>query len=353
MGVRRIDRIVNVMASPHGPIVEPDVVTTMPDLHLGLDTDEQFAAATRAGRNLVHAVQSVVLGDGRAVRLAVAAFLAGGHVLVEDSPGVGKTLLARAVAAGIGGRFARIQGTADLLPTEITGVEVFEPASQSWSFREGPIFAHVVIIDELNRATPRAQSALLEAMAERQVSADGVSRALPTPFFVVATQNPVGDVGTYPLVSGQRDRFMVSLRLGIPSPDVERAMLLGDGGPDKLAALRAVAPIDRWHDACRAAGEVGIAEPIADYVLAVVHQLRAIAGGSPLLSPRAMLAVASVARGWAILEGRSFVLPDDVKAVAPAVLGHRLDAAQSGAGIDGGAAVVQEVLAGVAAPPIA
>jgi len=341
------------MANPLGPTVEPNVINVDHASHAGSEAHraERFAVATGDGRDLVQAVQSVVLGDGRAVRLAVAAFVAGGHVLVEDSPGVGKTLLARAVAAGIGGRFARIQGTADLLPTEITGVEVFEPASHSWSFREGPIFANVVIIDELNRATPRAQSALLEAMAERQVSVDGVSRPLPDPFFVVATQNPVGDVGTYPLVSGQRDRFLVSIRLGIPSPDVERAMLLGDGGPDMLAVLGAVAPMARWHGARQVAAEVGMSPSIADYVLAVVHRLRAIAGGAPSLSPRSMLAVAAVARSWALLEGRAFVLPDDVKAVAPAVLGHRLDAAQTGAGIDAGAVVVQEVLAGVAPPP--
>lgn len=320
---------------------------------------------------LVDAIGSVVLGDRTPIRLAVAAFLAGGHVLVEDTPGVGKTLLARALSQGIGGSFARIQGTADLLPTEITGVSVFDPSTTTWAFREGPVFANVVVVDELNRATPRAQSALLEAMAEGQVSADGASRSLPRPFFVVATQNPSGDAGTFPLVSGQRDRFAVSISLGIPSPEAERDLLLGTGGTGRLRHLRAHGTPEHWARVRTDVAEIHVEPSVADYVLAVVHHLRALPDGSEALSPRAALAVVQVARGWAALGQRDYVLPDDVKAVAPAVLGHRLDAAASpggpgragwsspagpsareGAGtIRAGAAVVERVLGVVAAPP--
>ena len=309
---------------------------------------------------LVSGIARVVLGDRRPLELAVAAFLAGGHVLVEDTPGVGKTLLARALAAVIGGTFARIQGTADLLPSEITGVEVFDPATTGWSFRPGPVFANVVMVDELNRATPRAQSALLEAMAEGQVSADGTSRRLPDPFFVVATQNPLGDAGTFPLVPGQRDRFAVSVTLGIPSPEAERQLLMGAGGRAALHELAPVGTPEGWRDQRERVSEVHVEPAVADYVLAIVHHLRAHPDGATHLSPRAMLAVVDVARGWAVLRGRDFVLPDDVKAVAPAVLGHRVNVggvtgAGARVGSDGsvrsGADVVSRALASVAAPP--
>ncbi len=314
------------------------------------DPGAASAPDLRAPGALADALAGVVLGEAAPIRLAVAAFVAGGHVLIEDAPGVGKTLLAKALAAGIGGTFRRIQGTADLLPSEITGVDVFEPGSGTWAFRPGPLFAHVVLVDELNRATPRAQSALLEAMAEGQVSVDGTSRPLPDPFFVVATQNPFGDAGTFPLVPGQRDRFAVSIRLGVPIADTERAILLGHGGEAALARMAPVADTPVWVDTRAAVRDVLVDAAVADYVLALVHRLRGSAGGAGL-STRAALTVVHLARAWAVLDGRRYVLPDDVKAVAPAVLGHRLASGSGGSGIAGGAAEVHEALGQVAVPP--
>lgn len=297
-------------------------------------------------------MREVLLGDRRPVELAVAAFLSGGHLLVEDTPGLGKTLLAKAMAAGIGGSFHRIQGTADLLPSEITGVSMYAPDTGQWVFKSGPVFANVVLLDELNRSTPRAQSALLEAMAESQVTVDGETHALPDPFFVIATQNPMGDAGTFPLVPGQRDRFAVSVTLGIPSPEAERALLLGEGGARRLPTVEPVGSPRLWRDLRGGVPAVHVDPAVADYVVAIIHHLRAVPAGAPRLSTRAALAVVDVARGWATLHGRGYVLPDDVKAVAPAVLGHRLDAAAKGGSIVAGAAVVDDVLAQVTAPPV-
>jgi MoxR-like ATPase len=295
-------------------------------------------------------VSSVVLGQEYTVRMAVAAFLAGGHVLLEDVPGVGKTLFAKALARAIGGSFGRVQGTSDLLPTDLTGVSVFNPENASWTFEEGPLFHNVVLVDELNRSTPRTQSALLEAMAEHQVTADGVSHALPDPFLVVATQNPHGDLGTFPLVGGQRDRFMVSLSLGMTGRDTELALVGGLGGVASLDHLAAVAPQDVWRSVRASIDELYADPQVLAYAVDVVIAVRAMVGGfAP--STRATLDLVRFAKAHALTCGRDYLTPDDVQAGAVPVLAHRvIDMTRTDLGA-ARAMVYDAVAAG--APPVA
>jgi MoxR-like ATPase len=284
--------------------------------------------AHAVGAALVDAVGKVVLGRPDVVRLAVAGVLSGGHLLVEDRPGVGKTLLGKALAAAIGGTFGRVQGTADLLPTDITGVHVLERdpvgVGTAWRFHPGPLFHHVVLVDELNRATPRAQSALLEAMAERQITVDGVTHALARPTVVIATQNPFGDAGTYPLVAGQLDRFTLALPLGLLDHASERDLLLGVGGERALTEAHPVTDPAGLQRAIDDTAAVHVAPMVADYVVHLAQATRdhpAVALGA---SPRGSLAVLGVARALALLDGRTYAMPDDVQAAALAALAHRL-----------------------------
>jgi MoxR-like ATPase len=273
---------------------------------------------------LAEQLGGVLIGDPAPVRLAVAAFLAGGHVLLEDMPGVGKTLLAKALARSLGGSFGRVQGTPDLLPSDLTGVSVYDDQRHDWVFHPGPLFRHVVLVDELNRATPRTQSALLEAMAERQVTVDGTGYAMEEPFLVVATQNPHGDPGTFPLVQGQRDRFAVSLSLGLPDRRAELAVVTGRGGEHALERLAPLAAPAAWQAARRTVAALHTHEAVATYALDVMDAVRAEATGHHPLSTRASLQLLAVARGHAVLAGRDHLQPDDVRAVAGAVLAHRI-----------------------------
>jgi MoxR-like ATPase len=283
-----------------------------------LRADQQFEA-------LVEQVSGVVLGDAGPIRIAVAAFVAGGHVLFEDIPGVGKTLLAKALARSIGGTFGRVQGTPDLLPTDLTGVTVYEADTHEWTFRPGPLFHNVVLVDELNRATPRTQSALLEAMAEGQVTVDGTSHPLPDPFFVVATQNPQGgDLGTFPLVAGQRDRFSVSLSLGLPGREAELEVLAGRGGDQALDHLEPTADVAAWVELRSRLDRVFLHPSVATYALDVIDTVRTRTGSATPLSTRAALALVALARARAVAGGRDHVEPDDVRAVAIAALAHRI-----------------------------
>jgi MoxR-like ATPase len=267
-------------------------------------------------------VRRVIRGKDDAVRLALVAVLSGGHLLVEDVPGVGKTLLAKALARSMGGDFRRVQATPDLLPADLTGVSVL--AAEGWQFRPGPLFANVVLVDEVNRATPRTQSALLEAMEERQVTADGTTHRLPEPFFLVATQNPFEHAGTFPLVEAQRDRFAVVVELGHPPRPAERELLLGKGGTavlDELEPVTDPAALVRAQAAVRA---VHCRPEVADYVIDVADATRRHPDVTIGASPRASLGLLHAAQAHAVLGDRGFVTPDDVQAVAVAGLAHRL-----------------------------
>ncbi len=281
--------------------------------------------ADPAAMALVDQVSSVLLGGTDAIVLAIDAFLSNGHVLFEDVPGVGKTLLAKALAASIGGTFGRVQGTPDLLPSDVTGISQLDDDQRSWVFRPGPIFHNVVLVDEVNRATPRTQSALLEAMAEGQVTVDGTTHRLPEPFFVLATQNPqVDDPGTFPLVAGQRDRFAVSLSLGLPGRQAELDLLLGSGGTAALEHLAPVGDLASWRALQARVREVYLHPTVATYALDIVDMVRSRSSSRQPISPRAAIRLADLAKAHARCAGRDHVRPDDVQAVAVAALSHRI-----------------------------
>jgi MoxR-like ATPase len=301
---------------------------------------------------LVSNVERVVLGKTEVLRLVVAALLARGHVLIEDAPGMGKTLLAKALARSLGGTAGRVQGTVDLLPADITGVTVFEQEQRTWEFRAGPLFHNVVLFDEINRATPRAQAALLEAMAEGQVSADGGVYPLPAPFFVLATQNPNGEAGTFPLVSGEYDRFAVCVSLGLPDRASERALLRGVGGRSALDDLAPVVDPESFVAACTDVEQLYAAPAVEDYVLDIADATRSHGSVTHGISPRATQLLLQVAKGHAVVDGRSYATPDDVQAVAVAVLAHRLGSDMHTVGASASRAAVEELLASVAVPEI-
>ena len=286
--------------------------------------DLDIAAASGLAAGVRSGVEGVLRGKPEPVTLALVALLSGGHLLVEDVPGVGKTLLAKALARTVGGVFHRVQCTPDLLPSELTGVSVFHLAGNEWEFRPGPLFAHVVLVDELNRATPRTQSALLEAMEERHVTVDGITRDLPHPFFLVATQNPFETIGTFPLVEGQLDRFAVVAHIGAPDADTERALLLGEGGEDALADLAPVSDPVALAAAIATVRRIHCAPAVADYVIAIATATRTSPEIAIGASPRASLALLHAAQAHALLSGRGYVVPDDVKRLAVPVLAHRL-----------------------------
>jgi len=279
-------------------------------------------------RRLTEVASRIILGKERAVRLALACVLARGHLLIEDIPGVGKTTLAHVLARLLGLQFQRIQFTSDMLPADIVGVSVFDRREGAFRFHPGPVFAQLVLADEINRATPKAQSALLEAMEERQVSAEGTTWPLPEPFFVIATQNPSDQIGTFPLPESQLDRFLMRLSLGYPDRAAERALLAGEDRREMLARLPAElqpGELDALFAATRA---VHVGPRLLDYVQNLLAASRNGANFALGLSPRAGLALLAAARAWALLDGRDHVQPEDVQAVLPAVAGHRLRAAE-------------------------
>ncbi|WP_374248748.1 AAA family ATPase [Thermomonas sp.] len=269
-------------------------------------------------------VNAVLLGKPLQVRLAFVALLADGHLLIEDLPGLGKTTLAHAMASTLGLDFARVQFTSDLLPSDILGVSVFEAHAQRFTFHPGPVFTHVLLADEINRAPPRTQSALLEAMAERQVSIDGQTRALPDPFLVIATQNPVDLSGTYPLPDSQLDRFLLRLALGYPDAAAERALLAGADRRDLIAHATPTLDAPRILALRQAVLAVHAGDALLDYVQALLARSRRHPGVRVGLSPRAGLALLRAARAHALLLGRNHVVPEDVQALFAAVAEHRL-----------------------------
>ena len=269
-------------------------------------------------------VNELVLGKPRQIDLAFTCLLAGGHLLIEDLPGLGKTTLARSLAATLGLEFQRVQFTSDLLPSDILGVSIYEQNESRFRFHPGPVFAQLLLADEINRAPPRTQSALLEAMAEQQVTVDGVCHALPRPFFVIATQNPLDLAGTYPLPDSQLDRFLLRLPLGYPDAEAERAMLAGADRRDLIAASPMRLSAEDVLGLRAAAGEVHASPALIAYVQALVTESRRRGELRAGLSPRAGLALLHAARAHALLADRSHVLPDDVQALFSAVAAHRL-----------------------------
>jgi MoxR-like ATPase len=287
--------------------------------------------------NKLHAaarqVNEIVVGKDQQVRLALTCLLAGGHLLIDDVPGVGKTTLAHALALALGLKFNRVQFTSDLLPADVAGISVYEREKNGFVFHPGPIFTQVLLADEINRATPKTQSGLLEAMEERQVTADGVTRALPEPFFVIATQNPAHQVGTFPLPESQLDRFLMCLSLGYPDAAAERALLMGE---DRRALLKTIAPVMRPEellDAQRSLRAIHASDKLIDYLQALAQASRSGKLFAEGLSPRATLALLQAARAWAALEGRDHVIPEDVQALLVPVCAHRLRPLRSAQGI--------------------
>ncbi|GIU96771.1 MAG: hypothetical protein KatS3mg013_0574 [Actinomycetota bacterium] len=296
-------------------------------------------------------VERVVRGKRREIRLALVALIGEGHLLIEDVPGVGKTMLAKAIARSIDCSFRRIQFTPDLLPTDITGVNVFNQEQGDFEFKPGAIFANIVLGDEINRASPKTQSALLECMEERQVTIDAETHALGTPFMVIATQNPIEHEGTYPLPEAQLDRFMVRLSLGYPSPEVEAEILASHGATQPLEELDPVADARTVAQMILQARQVHVAPAIRRYIVDLVEATRSHPDVYLGASPRASIMLVRAARAWAAASERDYVTPDDVKALAPAVLVHRIiasaDASMTGRSPAG---IVEELLSDVPVP---
>jgi MoxR-like ATPase len=279
--------------------------------------------AAAAGR-VVQNVERVIVGKHREVELAVTALLCKGHILIEDVPGVGKTVLSKALAKSLGCTFKRIQFTPDLLPSDVTGVSIYNQKTESFEFRPGPVMAQVVLSDEINRATPKTQSALLEAMDERQITVDGVTHRLPEPFLVLATQNPIEYEGTFPLPEAQLDRFFMRLQLGYPTEREEVEILDAQQHEHPLETIGQVVETELLLDAQRKVADVHVAPAVKDYVVRVVSATRSHPDVYLGASPRGSLALVRATQAYAAIQGRDFVVPDDVKLLAPPTLGHRL-----------------------------
>lgn len=294
-------------------------------------------------QQVVAQICDVVLGKEEQVRLAVTCLLARGHLLIEDLPGMAKTTLAQALAHVFSLQFRRVQFTSDMLPADILGVSVFDPSEQSFRLKPGPVFTQLLLADEINRATPKTQSALLEAMEERQVTLDGQTRALPSPFFVVATQNPVTQTGTYALPESQLDRFLMRLSLGYPAAEHERQLLARGGATAHGAGIQAVMDDKTLRRLMSQVDDVRVSEELIDYVQRLLDCSRTCGLYAAGLSPRAGLGLLHSARAWAFLAGRSYVTPEDVQAVLGPVSEHRLQAV-TGSPVRGAAAQLLEAV---------
>jgi MoxR-like ATPase len=280
--------------------------------------------------NILDAINTVILGKQQVTKLALTCLLAKGHLLIEDLPGVGKTTLAHTLASTLGLQFQRIQFTSDMLPADILGVSIFDRELSQFKFHPGPVFNQLILADEVNRATPRTQSALLEAMEENQVSIEGETYLLPQPFFVIATQNPSHQIGTFPLPESQLDRFLMRLEIGYPDADAERALLLGEDRREMLKTLAAVIGHEQLIELQNQVGQILVSEDLVDYVQRLLAFTRESGNYHFGLSPRAGLGLIRAAQAWAMIEQRDFVLPEDIQAVLPSVVKHRLHPVEDG-----------------------
>jgi MoxR-like ATPase len=277
---------------------------------------------------VLDALNRIIVGKPHELRLSLACLLARGHLLIEDLPGVGKTTLAHALAKVMDLSYQRVQFTSDLLPADVIGVSIFHRDNGRFEFHKGPIFSQLLLADEINRATPKAQSALLEAMEERQVTADGTTYALPAPFFVVATRNPTQQIGTFPLPESQLDRFLMQITLGYPGPAEERQLLANGDRRDLVDEMRSLLSVDALMQLQKAATKVHLSEALLDYIQALVAHTRDSGEFMEGLSPRGAIALVRAAQAWALMSGHDGVYPEDVQAVLPSVVAHRLEPTQ-------------------------
>lgn len=287
---------------------------------MDIATEQQVKVLSKLRANL----ESCILGKGEEITLLLTAFLAGGHVLLEDVPGTGKTVLIKSLARSIQGQFRRIQCNPDLLPTDITGVSIYHPKEEAFFFRPGPIMTHILLVDEINRATTKTQSALLEAMEERNITVDGELHELPSPFLMLATQNPIDFEGTYILPEAQLDRFMIKLSLGYPDEQTERRMIVSQSKSHPIDALEPVLNIEHVLEIQKQVKEVHLDEAVAAYLAAITRSTRDHAAVYLGASPRATLSLVHACKAYAYLNGRDYVIPDDIKYLASYVLGHRM-----------------------------
>ena len=295
-------------------------------------------------------VETVIVGNGRTLELMLTSLIAGGHVLLDDVPGTGKTVTAKSLAKSLGCDFKRIQFTPDLLPSDITGTSVFNQKEFAFEFREGPAFTNILLADEINRATPRTQSALLECMEEKQITADGVTKALAAPFFVIATQNPVETSGTFPLPEAQMDRFLMRLRPGYPSTEGELDILDRFIRNDPLANLEAVTSAEEIMDAQESYRSVQVSAPVRQYIVSLTEATRSPSDVSLGVSPRGMLWMLRASQAYAAIHGRDYVLPDDVKHLAVPVFAHRLVTRSGYGGLARSEEIIRELLRAVPVP---
>jgi MoxR-like ATPase len=302
---------------------------------IGMLTDIEAGKTKDTFDQLVAHAGRLVVGKESAIRQALACLAARGHLLIEDLPGVGQTLLAHVLARTLGLQFRRIQFTSDLLPADILGVSVYDREANRFLFHPGPVFSHLILADEINRATPKAQSALLEAMEEGQVTVDGDTRPLPSPFYVIATQNPTHQIGTFPLPESQLDRFLMRIRLGYPDPEAERTLLKGKDRRDLLPELEPHFSPEEMIAIQKVVPRIHASEALLDYVQALLQYTRSSGEFRRGLSPRAGLALLRSAQAWSLMQGRTFAIPEDVQAVLPAVVSHRLEGETREAAADG------------------